>query len=519
MTDPRPISVQPYFGGFVLETLTVGMYGESRNAIREYIQNSFDSIQNAIERNLIKAGSGLITVSYDSDLDGLKIRDNGAGLPTSHASQTLTSIGASRKDFRTDAGFRGIGRLAGVTFSDTVTFTTKAVQEKEATKVVIDAKEMRRLMSPEHGNEVTAEQLLKRCVSASLIDAPAEAPAFFEVSLRGFTEAPDVCTSSDEMRIFLSQIAPVDYAEGFPFRKDIDKYARQAGIPIESVRIQIEPPDGGETIEVRKPYGAQYEVQDAGAHVPLNEIEAFFSETKKWWGWVGKKAVPGSYLEAQVRGIRVRAKNIQIDGTDVVREIFQRLAKSNERYQSWFVGEIFVDLKSVVPNARRDGFEENKAWTDMRQEIFLSICKEAGAWAQAVSNLGQLTLDKLTEKSGRIQSDLEALRRTDFKSTDRTIGLSASVTKLQSEIARAAKNADPPTLAALQHLGSQLVDIKTEAITKIAPPAAGISDSDEQDMQDRLLAELLTLFESRLELPCLAAVRNIIREEYDWPRG
>ena len=43
MADAKPLKIQPYFGGFVLETLTVGMYGESRNAIREYIQNGFDS--------------------------------------------------------------------------------------------------------------------------------------------------------------------------------------------------------------------------------------------------------------------------------------------------------------------------------------------------------------------------------------------------------------------------------------------------------------------------------------------
>jgi len=85
-------------------------------------------------------------------------------------------------------------------------------------------------LSPAHGNEVTAEQLLKRCVSASLVDARAEDPAFFEVGLRGFTEAPEVCSSSDEMRIFLSQVAPVNYAEDFPFKKDISEYARQAGI-------------------------------------------------------------------------------------------------------------------------------------------------------------------------------------------------------------------------------------------------------------------------------------------------
>lgn len=43
----EPVGFTPYFGGFILETLTVGMYGEARNAIREYIQNGFDSIQRA----------------------------------------------------------------------------------------------------------------------------------------------------------------------------------------------------------------------------------------------------------------------------------------------------------------------------------------------------------------------------------------------------------------------------------------------------------------------------------------
>ena len=35
--NETPVAVHPFFGGFVLETLTIGMYGESRNAIREYI--------------------------------------------------------------------------------------------------------------------------------------------------------------------------------------------------------------------------------------------------------------------------------------------------------------------------------------------------------------------------------------------------------------------------------------------------------------------------------------------------
>ena len=117
MTDFRPVKVEPYFGGFVLETLTIGMYEETKNAIREYIQNGFDSIQRAINKLAqLKAGEGLIRIIYDEDGEGVRIRDNGAGLTADNAVSTLTSIGASAKDFATDAGFRGIGRLAGIAF-------------------------------------------------------------------------------------------------------------------------------------------------------------------------------------------------------------------------------------------------------------------------------------------------------------------------------------------------------------------------------------------------------------------
>src|ERR1700753_4085756 len=94
---PEPIEIKPFFGGFVLETLTVGMYGESRTAIREYIQNSFDSIQHAIKKKILADGKGLITIVLSEDRDKLVIHDNGAGIGVSQAGETLTSVGASIK--------------------------------------------------------------------------------------------------------------------------------------------------------------------------------------------------------------------------------------------------------------------------------------------------------------------------------------------------------------------------------------------------------------------------------------
>lgn len=519
MAGTRTIEVDPYFGGFVLETLTIGMYEETRNAIREYVQNGFDSIQRAVNKlHQLQLSKGLIRVIFDADGDGVRIRDNGAGLSSEIAVKTLTSIGASAKDFSTDAGFRGIGRLAGVAFCDTLTFTTKASGENIVTKVVFNAKKMREMMSPERGSSYTAQQLLKDCVTATQDDAVAADPPFFEVAMRTFVEAPKEVTSPEEMALFLAQVSPVDYRDDFSLATEIREFARSAPVPIETVKIVIEEP-GKDPRPVLKPFTAKFAIQDVEAKVALSDKKFYVSPTKQWWAWVGKKDVPGSYTDEEVRGIRVRAKNIQIDGTAVVREIFQRQNKSNGRYQDWFIGEIFVDPKAVVPNARRDGFEDTKAWSTIRTEIGLSVCKDAGTWAQDVSNQGQISLEKLTQRTERMVGDFESLRRNDFKNSDRTLKVSADMTKLHSEVSRASRNADAATLSSLQSLGARLLDMKTEAVGRLAPPTSEIdTDKIENEARDALLGELMAVFEQHLELPCLTSVRGIVRREFGWPR-
>lgn len=517
MTDFRPVTIEPYFGGFVLETLTIGMYEETRNAIREYIQNGFDSIQRAINRlHQLKADEGLIRIIYDDDAQGVRIRDNGAGLAADVAVGVLTSIGASAKDFATDAGFRGIGRLAGIAFCDTLTFKTKAADEGTVTEVIFDAKKMREMMSPGQGSNYTVDDILTTCVQARQSDGPSTDPAYFEVSMRSFVEPPEELLSAEHMALFVAQVSPVGYSDAFPQGREILARAETAPVPIETVKIVIEEP-GKQPVPIYKPYTATYAVERAEAKVPI-ELQFYESPTKQWWAWVGKKSVTGSYEDEEVRGIRVRTKNIQIDGTEVVRDIFRRQSKSTARFQDWFIGEIFIDPKALVPNARRDGFEDTKNWTAIRGEIGGSICKDAGKWAQEVSDEGQLSLQKLSDKSDRIVAEVEALRRNDFKNADKTLTVSARVTQLQQEVGRAARNADAATLSSLQALGSQLLDLKTETMGKLAVPASEVdTDRIENEARDALLAELMVLFEQHLALPCLSSVRDIVRREYGWP--
>ena len=155
------VPFKPHFGAFVLETLTVGMYGESRNAIREYIQNGFDLLRQAITDQLITEADAKIEVTLDADRNELTIRDNGGGLRTENAVFVLASVGASNKDYRRNAGFRGIGRLAGIVFCDTLEFRTKAAGQIRRTVVTFDAKKLREKMAPHGCTRRTRRKLLR----------------------------------------------------------------------------------------------------------------------------------------------------------------------------------------------------------------------------------------------------------------------------------------------------------------------------------------------------------------------
>ena len=275
--DQIPVAFDPFFGGFVLESLTIGMYGEARNAIREYIQNSFDSVQRAIyELNILSESDGLIEIELASDEKSLVIRDNGAGLPAKTAAAILTRVGSSSKRHHKHAGFRGIGRLSGIVFSDTVTFTTQAKGEREQTTVIFNGKAMRAAMAPAKGSRKSALDLMKENVVAFRSPSRDTRKHFFEVKLEGFNDAPDECRSAKEMYDFVSQVAPVPYPDDFPYQEELQQSAKKWGIPIEEVRISIK--NGvGQTKPVTKRYGASYEFESGT--VTLNDCTIYHSLT------------------------------------------------------------------------------------------------------------------------------------------------------------------------------------------------------------------------------------------------
>lgn len=507
-SEGRIVPIQPYFGGFILETLTLGMYGESRNAIREYLQNGFDAVRDAVKAGLIKSSQAVVEISMEHD--SLIVRDNGIGLRATNAVSTLTSIGASRKDYREEAGFRGIGRLAGIVFCNSLTFTTKAAAETLQTTVTLNAAGLRHDMSPARGGHLPLEELLQKHIEAVQTAASDPAEHFFEVALEGFHNPPHECTDPLQMISFVSQVAPVPYSKKFRFRSDILTAAKRHSIGIDEVKVLVRA--GGDTEEVFKPYGAQFPVGKDS--ISLQRVEIREGPSNRWWGWIGHKSEPGAYRDEPTKAIRVRVRNIQIDGTQIIGRIFEtdiRKATTYGRFNDWFVGEIFVDPTYLVPNARRDGFEDDEQWRSMRAEL-AEVCSELGAEAYGISRENQHSVQTLAKDARDIETDAKRVIDAEDTSPDKVIEISSRVNKLHRRVTRAFRHADFEVGGQLRSIENRLLDVKTKAVRKLGVSSLPDADEVRQQAQDEVIKLLASAFKEQLDIRTYGKVRKIMEE-------
>jgi molecular chaperone HtpG len=94
------------FGKNILENLTTGMYSDSRVMYREYVQNSCDAIDAAVNSGIIARKDASIDISIDAEKQVIRIRDNGSGICKEDFVRVLSDIANSDKKRAVDKGFR-----------------------------------------------------------------------------------------------------------------------------------------------------------------------------------------------------------------------------------------------------------------------------------------------------------------------------------------------------------------------------------------------------------------------------
>ena len=511
-------------GAFVLETLTLGMYGEPRHTLREYVQNSFDSIREAQRSNQI-SGPGKVRISYLGN--EIRIRDNGVGVSASAAWDTLTSIGASKKNRKHDAGFRGIGRLAGMAYCKKLQFRTSFLGESEVSVITFDAAALLGGMDPDEGGAIELSDLLLSNVTLDQSKTADKEIHFFEVALIGLNAAPEELTDTADVERYLRETLPLRYNSDWEQAgRILEEYHKYFGQEIPTIDVVLIADD--KETHLFKHYGDKY--KNLKSLMNLDTVQFFDDgDGGRFWGWVGYMEEPGAITDEYFRGIRIRVKNIQVDGTEIFDKLFRRDKPSYARFNSYYVGEFFINPSSIVPNARRDGFEETEEWASIKSDFVTHVCKPLAKRAYERSREAQEDVQKLLKKIDVLDKRSDRLAVSSKATYDQVINLLHEAKSLRMKSRNSLKKiSDADAVWADEgkyemQLGEQLRNavITVEAAENQAKSLIGSvlnNDTDErvgslrERLRSEIIEEILDLLRPRLETGTYRWIENVLRK-------
>lgn len=348
-------------GKDVIESLTIGMYDDSKFIYREYIQNAADQIDKARQSGLIDKGE--IHINIDPENRIISIEDDATGIEASRVLEVLRSVAQSTKKRGVDKGFRGIGRLGGLGYCEKLVFETSFKGERIKSIMSWDAKKLKSIINNREQKEEAADVIDAVTVFAQEEDT--SDTHFFKVSLIGVTnkELLDV----KEIRSYLSMVAPVPFNKSFVFAKKIYDELKKEQITIDEYTTFIN------TDQLFKGYNSYiYEGADSNNKKKIGEVidVLFFKDfdtanNKLFWGWYGITEKNQSLNQINsARGFRLRKANIQIGNEDTLTKYHR-----DRRFQFYFFGEVYALSQDLIPNARRDNFSETEVYFDFEHKL------------------------------------------------------------------------------------------------------------------------------------------------------
>ncbi|MDD9996694.1 MAG: ATP-binding protein [Rhodospirillaceae bacterium] len=351
-------------GKDVLELVSSAMYIDPMTVYREYIQNAADAVDAARAAGLLSDSEpGKVEISIDPATRTVRIRDNGCGLPFSDFGRKLTALGGSAKRGMGTRGFRGVGRLAGLAYAQKLVFRSRVSGETEVSQLVWDCRELKSSLR-EAPYDTNVADLVRRVTMLERVMIDNVPERFFEVELRGVIRLRnDQLMSQSAIAEYLSQVAPVPFSPDFGFGAKIS-LALSQHVDLGELQILV----GDALKPIYRPHRDRLSL-DGKPVLKFNclkfiEIPAV-DQGVSAVAWILHHEYEGAIpRRALVKGLRLRTGNIQVGGHALLNELFPET-----RFNSWSVGEVHVIDRRIVPNGRRDSFEQNVHFNNLLNHL------------------------------------------------------------------------------------------------------------------------------------------------------
>jgi molecular chaperone HtpG len=382
-------------GARLLETLTSALYADPIVVFREYVQNAIDSFRNPDTRS---ADTRIDILLFPAERK-IVIRDNGNGIPFDKFDETMMTLGGSSKG-EDQIGFRGIGRLAGLSFCEKLVFRNKEASNGELKTFALDGEEYRKILSQIGGGNADLNTVMEKIKST---DTSAEMNQdggdwSFEVSLEKVTDELMDCIyqnkpkrgrigkqekttitgdskPTEDFRKTLSVLLPVPYAVGFSKGEEIaEKYNEYFSSPLREREYMIFL--NGEALV--KPFAIDEEKDFRIIPIRIKDLRGETISASNDSEIIGLLWMSFDYVFKAVGenfGVAVRSKNMLVRGGSVLAEEASNSRDAVTTYGQYLsaikgvTGELLLETKFLSDNSRRDWFKVDLNSLQLRDQL------------------------------------------------------------------------------------------------------------------------------------------------------
>lgn len=403
-------------GKDILEVLSSAMYVDPLAIYREYIQNAADAIDDARRTGVLSSKEkGTVEIEIDLDKRSVKIRDNAIGVPAAEFENRMTSFGSSVKRGTHARGFRGVGRLSGLAYCQELLFRSRSAGERKVSELRWDCRKAKTLLrSADFAGDLA--DVVAQSVQVRKIGGEKWPEHFFEVELRNVPRLRnDWLLNPTVIEEYLSQVAPLPFAPEFRFADDITTLL-QGNVGLTDITLRM----AGNSDPVFRPHRDSFEItggSDSFQELQPIHIPAVDGKGAAAVGWVLHHSYKGAVPDPKLKGLRLRSGNIQVGTNGILEDLFVET-----RFNAWCVGEIHVIDDRIIPNGRRDHYEQNVHYTNLINQLS-PIAREISTRCRQ-SSIRRNWLRQFDRQRDQAKHDLDIVKQGSLTPLQRQVVLS-----------------------------------------------------------------------------------------------
>lgn len=418
MPKPNDVIIKPdkeYAYGHIIKALAGGLYPNKFHVAREYVQNGFDAILNWKQTKKHTKCQIRILIQKPS----IFIYDNGTGMDR-HTLNEYRKVGFSKKMVGEFAGFRGIGKLAGISVAKKLIVTTSPYGKSEKYILTFDAEAMINEIDElkKKRENISLNNLIAKHTTLSS-DEEYKDEHYTMVELHGIKSDSKILLDNKNLRDYLSKNAPVPFDPNFSYGKEIEDDIRRFVSDYDCIELLVD------NKQVFKPFAPNLKPHK---HILVWDSKG---QKQKAFCWYCENKGKGQIKPDELSGFIYRYKNFAVGDNYLTRKT---IWGSSSHLAFYFMGEIYITVPEIIPTSQRDDFEQST-----ERDTFY---KDANVIANEVNKLARTSSDirrakEVVDEGSKVVSNIG--EEVDEKepslgdlSVEKITLLSNTITKIQS---------------------------------------------------------------------------------------